>query len=94
MGLMTMQTVKLAPEATLGRVGNLLEALRRETVLAETAHGIFHHRGRAFLHFHQDPAGIFADLKIAETWVRLAANTKFEQQHLLKRVRDALFKAQ
>jgi len=27
-------------------------------------------------------------------WVRLAANTKFEQQHLLKRVRDALFKAQ
>lgn len=79
--------------ATLGKLGNLLEAVRREQVLAETSPGIFTHRGRAFLHFHEDRVGISADLKIAETWVRLAVNTKFEHQHLLKRVRDALFKA-
>lgn len=50
------------PEA-LTQLASLLGALRTLPGLVERQPGIFYRRGAAFLHFHEDAAGLFADLK-------------------------------
>lgn len=47
----------------LDRLEPLLEELRGLPGLVEKGRGIFYRRGKAFLHFHEDPAGLFADLR-------------------------------
>lgn len=54
-----------AGPAALARLAGLLAALRGLPALAERRPGVFYLRGRAFLHFHEDPAGLFADLRAA-----------------------------
>jgi len=58
--------MKHAGPAALDRLGPLLRELRAAGGLQERSHGVFYRRGRAFLHFHEDPAGLFADLRAAE----------------------------
>jgi hypothetical protein len=50
------------PEA-LGRLEPLLEKVRALGALRETARGVFYAKGRAVLHFHEDPEGLFADIR-------------------------------
>ena len=52
-----------ASPADLDKLEPLLERLRAFAALRETSRGVFYRRGRAFLHFHADPAGLFADLR-------------------------------
>jgi hypothetical protein len=40
-----------------------LERLRSLPGLTERSRGVFYRRSRAYLHFHQDPAGFFADVR-------------------------------
>jgi hypothetical protein len=51
-----------ARDQDLDRVEDLLAQLRALPGLVEKKRGVFYRRGRAFLHFHEDPAGMFADL--------------------------------
>ena len=83
-----------ATGSTLARLDRLLAAIRREQRVKERRAGIFYVKGQAFLHFHEDPAGIFADLKREGNWVRFAVNTKTEQQHLLQSVAKVLTEGQ
>ena len=53
--------MKHASTATLRRIGSLLAELRALPGLREKSAGAFYRGGSAFLHFHEDPAGIFAD---------------------------------
>ena len=48
---------------SLDRLELLLAELRALPGLAEKSRGVFYRRGKAFLHFHEDPKGIFADLR-------------------------------
>jgi hypothetical protein len=64
--------MKHATPAALDRLESLLAQLRMLEGLAERSRGIFYRRGRAFLHFHEDPKGLFAD-------VRAASGTGFER---------------
>jgi hypothetical protein len=41
----------------------LLEELRVIAGLKEKSRGVFYRRSRAFLHFHEDPKGLFADIR-------------------------------
>ncbi|MDP1615989.1 MAG: hypothetical protein Q8S47_16190 [Phenylobacterium sp.] len=41
----------------------LLADLRALPGLSEKRRGVFYAKSRAFLHFHEDPAGLFADLR-------------------------------
>jgi hypothetical protein len=41
----------------------LLVQLRALPGLTERSRGIFYRKSRAFLHFHEDPAGLFADVR-------------------------------
>jgi len=80
-----------ATRAALDRIERLLESLRALEMLREKKRGTFYRGSSAFLHFHEDPAGIFADVKLAGSeFTRLRATTGAEQRRLLSAVRRAL----
>lgn len=60
-----------------------LAKIRKRPGLVERKPGIFYRKGQAFLHFHEDPAGMFADLRANGEWLRLPANSKAEWAGLL-----------
>jgi hypothetical protein len=61
----------------------LLESLRTRAVLVEKRPGIFSLKGKAFLHFHEDRAGVFADLRQGGDWQRLPVNSSDERAEVL-----------
>lgn len=54
--------MKHAGEAALDQLESLLAQIRKIEGLKEKKRGIFYLKSKAFLHFHEDPAGLFADL--------------------------------
>ena len=79
-----------AGPATLARIEPLLEELRARPALQERRPGVFHLQARAFLHFHDDPTGVFADVRLTGEFVRLPVTTRSEQADLLERIDDCL----
>ena len=77
------------PEA-LDQLEALLAKLRELPELREKSRGAFYRGSRAFLHFHEDPAGLFADVRFEDDFERLGVTTTKEQDALLRRVRSAL----
>ena len=75
--------MKHAGAAALEALSDLLDSLRSRTVLVERRPGIFYVSGKAFLHFHEDPAGLFADLRFANDWQRFPVNSPGERAELL-----------
>ncbi len=57
--------MKHAGTVTLDQLENLLACIRALPGLKEKARGVFYWKSRAFLHFHEDPKGLFADLRDA-----------------------------
>ena len=82
--------MKHAGAETLDRLEPLLGRLRGLDGLRERKRGVFYRGSGAFLHFHDDPAGIFADLKLEGVFQRFRVSTARERQQLLSRVRSAL----
>lgn len=82
--------MKHADAATLARLGRLLAALRADKRLQERRPGVFYAKSKALLHFHEDPAGIFADLKRDGDWARFAVNTAADEKRLLASLADGL----
>jgi hypothetical protein len=85
--------MKHASPSSLDTLEELLFALRALPALKEKARGVFYLTSRAFLHFHEDPAGLFADLRLAAEFERFPVNTQSERRALLRKVQDALGKA-
>ncbi len=76
--------MKHAGPAILAQLEPLLKRLREDTPLRERTPGSFYLKSKAYLHFHEDPAGIFADVKLdAAGFTRLPATTAQDQAHLL-----------
>ena len=75
---------------TLSHLGPLLAQLRTLPALKEKTPGTFYRGSRAFLHFHEDPAGIFADVRLDQEFERLRVTTAVEQKQLLRVVRASL----
>jgi hypothetical protein len=69
---------------------DVLSAVRSRTELTERKRGIFYRRSTAFLHFHEDAAGLFADVKVGKQFDRLPVNTPKEREALLAQVADSL----
>lgn len=82
--------MKHAGPETLDALDDLLAKLRRQEALVERKRGVFYRRGSAFLHFHEDPAGLFADLKIGGLFARFRVSTGKERATLLRAVGDQL----
>jgi hypothetical protein len=62
--------VRHARSRDLDQLEDLLDRLRAVDGLTERRHGVFYRGSTAFLHFHQDQAGLFADLKVGDGWLR------------------------
>jgi hypothetical protein len=75
---------------TLARIAPLLAELRARKVLRERRPGVFELKSRAFLHFHDDPSGVFADVRLAADFVRMRVSSRAEQSDLLERIDDCL----
>lgn len=82
--------MKHAGPATLARIEPLLRELRTRPVMREKRPGVFYIGSRAFLHFHDDPAGVFADVRLADEFVRLEVTTGSQQAELLDRIDDCI----
>jgi aminoglycoside 3-N-acetyltransferase I len=83
--------MKHASRASLDRLAPLLDQLRAVSGLVERRPGTFYRRSAAFLHFHEDPAGLFADVKLnLLDFERFAVNTPAEWSALVRAVRNTL----
>jgi hypothetical protein len=65
----------------------LLAVLREVPGLREKSRGTFYRGSRAFLHFHEDPAGLFADVRLDAEFERVRVSSAEERQELLRRIR-------
>jgi len=84
--------MKHAGPSTLARIAPLLAELRARPALRETRPGVFTLKSRAFLHFHDDPSGIFADVRPGNDFVRVLVTSRSGQSDLLERI-DACLSA-
>jgi hypothetical protein len=94
--------MKHAREAALDALEPILGELRALVGMVEKQRGVFYRGSRAFLHFHEDPAGFFADVRVPadktarahpsgdDDWQRLRVNSLKERRALVALVRRAL----
>ncbi|HET6324923.1 MAG TPA: hypothetical protein VFG04_09505 [Planctomycetaceae bacterium] len=82
--------MKHASAAALDRLDSLLDQIRKQRGLKERKRSVFYRGSSAFLHFHEDPAGMFADVRTASVWERLPVSTRAQQRDLLAKVRISL----
>src|SRR5437764_104973 len=78
--------VKHAGPGALDRLEPVLRMIRARTALTERSRGVFYRKRDPFLHFHEDPAGLFCDVKIDGRFRRHSATTKDQQRTLVARV--------
>src|SRR5579862_7725687 len=76
------RTMRHAGPEAIATLGDLLAAIRARGV-KEPRPGIFYRKGKAWLHFHEDAAGLFADLRVSGAWERLRVSEPEEQASLL-----------
>ena len=83
--------MKHASQKTLESLDNVLRQLRAHRALVERTPGSFYFKSKAFLHFHEDPMGLFADVKLdGTTFQRMGINTRPEQDRFVEAVKNAL----
>jgi hypothetical protein len=69
---------------------DLLDQIRQREGLKEKKLGIFYRKSKSFLHFHEDPAGTFADLTVGDAFDRHPVNTAKECRELLAAIDRSL----
>ncbi|HEV2971477.1 MAG TPA: hypothetical protein VGY55_15990 [Pirellulales bacterium] len=75
--------MKHAGTATLDQLEPLLAKLRELDGLTERKRGVFYLKSSAFIHFHEDPTGLYAHFKDGSNWRRLPVNTRGERSALI-----------
>jgi hypothetical protein len=82
--------MKHAGTQALERLSDLLGQIRQRQGLKEKTFGVFYRNSRAFLHFHEDPAGLFADIRSGDDFDRYPVNTLQQCESLLAAIDSAL----
>lgn len=83
--------MKHASPSALQQITALLDELRAIGGLREPKTGTFYRGSSAFLHFHEDPAGLFADVKLdGKEFTRFSLSQPTDQAKLLNAVRRTL----
>ena len=77
--------------AALDALESLLVEMRKCQRLRERKRGAFYRGGSGFLHFHEDPEGFFADVKLkaGADFTRLRVSTAAERKRFLSVARKA-----
>jgi len=83
--------MKHARPDTLAALEPFLRKLREHAGLIERTPGSFYRKSAAYLHFHEDPSGIYADVKLdLVDFTRVRATTPQERAHLLSLIAESL----
>ena len=82
--------MKHAGPAALDVLEPLLAQIRGRSELKEKSRGVFYRKGKSWLHFHEDPAGLFADLRGASDWLRFRVSESAERETLTAAIEEAL----
>ena len=82
--------MKHATLQALDTLEPLLLELRRVDGIVERKRGNFTRKSKAFLHFHEDPAGLFADVRDGVDFARHRVSTQRERRAFVARVRALL----
>ncbi len=83
--------MKHASPQALDHLEPILGELRKLGGLKEKNRGSFYRGSSGFLHFHEDPAGYFADVKLdRREFVRMPVNSRAEISTLLREAKRAL----
>ena len=82
--------MRRAGQAALDELAELLSALRRTAGIREKSRGFFYRGARAFLHFHEDPDGLFADVRFTTTFERRCVSSAKEQVAFLRQIKAEL----
>jgi hypothetical protein len=80
--------VKHATQATIEALEPLRTQIRALDGLTERKPGLFAKAGRAHLHFHEDPAGIYADVRAGGDWDRYRVSTVAERRALIRALKN------
>jgi hypothetical protein len=78
--------MKHAGTDAIAQLEPLLDQIRGYSELNEKRPGVFYLKSRAFLHFHEDPKGLFADVNLTDDFVRFSASTVKQQRKLIDRI--------
>ena len=76
-----------ARSAALDELEPLLQELRQLPGLVERSRGVFSRGSKAFLHFHEDVAGLHADVRLEHDFERYRVQSDDERRRLLDLVR-------
>jgi hypothetical protein len=79
-----------ATTAALQGLSDLLDRIKSKDGISERKLGVFYRRSKSLLHFHEDRAGLFADLNVGNNFERYPVNTEAERQALLTAIDRAL----
>lgn len=82
--------MKHAGQTALDALDDLLVQLRALHEMRERSRGVFYVRSKAFLHFHEDPTGLYADLRAGADFERFKVDSIAQQQVLVHSVRERL----
>ena len=82
--------MKHAGSTALAALKDVLDAIRSRPGMREPRPGVFYRKGKAWLHFHEDPAGLFADLRLGSEWQRFAVSGAAGRRALLAEIDRAI----
>jgi hypothetical protein len=84
--------LKHAGDKALDELEPLLAQVRTLPSLIEKKRGIFYRKSKAFLHFHEDAAGFFADIKLNgdADYTRLRVSTVAERKAFIAAAKKAV----
>jgi hypothetical protein len=77
-----------ARSEALDELEPMLVELRALPALKEKSRGVFYRGSKAFLHFHEDPAGFFCDVRLADDFERFRVTTKAERRAVLRKIEE------
>jgi hypothetical protein len=80
--------VRHARAGALDELEPFLQRLRAVPGLVERNRGVFYVRSKAFLHFHEDPSGLHADVRLGSEFSRFRVQTEEERDELLTRIQE------
>ena len=81
--------MKHAGPAALDSLEPIIAEIRKLEGLKEKKRGSFYRGSVGFLHFHEDPAGFFADLKVGVEFTRMPVNNRREIEAFIRQARKA-----
>lgn len=73
----------------LDALEDVLSEIRKLPGLTEKSRGVFYRRSRAFLHFHEDPTGLYADVRVGDDFSRHRLQSEDERCAFVSLVANA-----